>query len=128
MPASRAEYQKQYREKNKHRTKNVTVTLPISLHKEFQSFADEQGISLSNLLRESADLQIRQSKLKARAITKELRELRFLISNVANNVNQMAHHSNRLKQVLDENAVFTQLRELDEMVTKFVDNRLNDPS
>lgn len=127
MPANSAEYQKQYRKKYNKRVKNVTVSLPISLHTELQAFAKTQGISLSALLREATDLQFRHSRLKSKAITAELQELRFLISNISNNVNQMAHHSNRLKRVLDENEVFNQLRELEELVTSFVDTRLNEP-
>lgn len=127
MPANSADYQKQYRKKYNQRVKNVTVSLPKSLHAEFQAFAKTQGISLSALLREATDLQIRQSRLKPKEIMAELQELRFLISNISNNVNQMAHHSNRVKQVADENEVFNRLRELDDLITNFVDTRLNEP-
>ena len=127
MPANSAQYQKQYRKKYNQRVSNVTVSLPKSLHAEFQVFAKTQGISLSALLREATDLQIRQSRLKSKAITVELQELRFLISNISNNVNQLAHHSNRVRQVVNENEVFNRLRELDELITQFVDIRLNEP-
>lgn len=127
MPANSADYQKEYRQTYNKRVKNVTVSVPVSLHREFQTYADSQGISLSALLREATDLQIRQSRLKPKEIVAELRELRFLISNISNNVNQMAHHSNRLRQVVDENEVFKRLHELDELITQYVDSRLNEP-
>ncbi len=127
MPANSAEYQKRYREQYNKKVCNITVGVPVSLHKEFQAYANSQGISLSALLREATDLQIRQSRLKSRELESELKELRFLISNISNNVNQMAHHSNRVKQVANENEVFNRLRELDELITSFVDSRLNEP-
>jgi len=76
-------------------------------------------------MRESTDLQIRGNALKSQAVEAELKELRFLISNIANNVNQMARHSNTVKQVTDENEVFRTLHELEQLVTDFTNNRLN---
>ena len=78
-------------------------------------------------MRESTDLQIRGNTLKSRAVEEELKELRFLISNIANNVNQMARHSNQIKQVTDENEVFQKLHELEQLVTNFTNNRLKQP-
>lgn len=124
MPSNSAEYQRQYRLKNAKRRKEVSVALPIDLHREFSAFAKEQGMSLAGLMREATDLQICGSKLKSREVTEELRQLRFLLANIANNVNQMAHHSNRVQQVIDENGVFEQLHELEKLIVGFTDTRL----
>jgi len=64
------------------------------------------------------------SQLKSRNVESELKELRFLISNIANNVNQMARHSNTVKHVADDNAVFQRLSELDQLIVDFTDTRL----
>jgi RNase H-fold protein (predicted Holliday junction resolvase) len=127
MPSNSSEYQRQYRAKHRKTRKEVSVSLPISLHKEFSSFAKRQNMSLARLMRESTDLQIRGNTLKSRAVEEELKELRFLISNIANNVNQMARHSNQIKQVTDENEVFQKLHELEQLVTNFTNNRLKQP-
>ena len=55
MPSNSAEYQRQYRLKNAKRRKEVSVTLPIDLHREFSAFAKEQGMSLAGLMREATD-------------------------------------------------------------------------
>lgn len=125
MPANTSDYQKQYRDRNKNRTKNVTVTVPLSQHQAFAKFAGKQGISLSALMREATDLQIRRSQMKSQALMAEVQELKFLVSNISNNVNQMAHHSNRVREVVDANQLFNRLRELDELITHFVDTRLH---
>lgn len=127
MPSNSSEYQRQYRAKHRKTRKEVSVSLPISLHRELSSFAKKQNMSLARLMRESTDLQIRGAALKSQAVEEELKELRFLISNIANNVNQMARHSNRLKQVTDENEVFQKLHELEQLVTDFTNKRLQQP-
>jgi hypothetical protein len=81
---------------------------------------------MSELLREASLHQLRNAGLKSDALEEEIRELKFLISNIANNVNQMAHHSNRLRKVMDENSVLERLQELDQRVTKFIDYRMSD--
>jgi hypothetical protein len=127
MPSNSAEYQRQYRAKHKKLRKEVSVSLPVSLHHEFSEFAKKQNMSLAALMRESTDVQIRGNALKSRAVEAELKELRFLISNIANNVNQMARHSNTVKKVTDENEVFRTLHELEQLVTNFTNNRLKQP-
>jgi len=127
MPSNSSEYQRQYRAKHRKTRKEVSVSLPISLHREFSGFAKKQNMSLAGLMREATDLQIRGVALKSQAVEAELKELRFLISNIANNVNQMARHSNRLKQVTDENEVFQKLHELEQLVTDFTNKRLQQP-
>lgn len=127
MPSNSKEYQRQYRAKHKKTRKEVSVSLPISLHREFSGFAKKQNMSLAGLMREATDLQIRGVAFKSQAVEAELKELRFLISNIANNVNQMARHSNRIKQVTDENEVFQKLHELDQLVTNFTNKRLQRP-
>jgi len=127
MPSNSKEYQRQYRAKHRKTRKEVSVSLPISLHREFSSFANKQNMSLAGLMREATDLQIRGAAFKGQAVEVELKELRFLISNIANNVNQMARHSNRIKQVTDENEVFHKLHELEQLVTNFTNSRLQRP-
>lgn len=127
MPSNSKEYQRQYRAKHRKTRKEVSVSLPISLHREFSSFAKKQNMSLARLMREATDLQIRGAAFKSQAVEVELKELRFLISNIANNVNQMARHSNRIKQVTDENEVFQKLHDLEQLVTNFTNSRLQRP-
>jgi len=38
----------------------------------------------------------------------------------------MAHHSNRLRHVVDENAALTNLAELDGLIRNFVSDRMHD--
>ena len=61
------------------------------------------------------------------AIEQELKELRLLMRNIANNVNQMARHSNTIRHVDDEQGLFKHLHLLEETILTYTRNRLRDP-
>lgn len=126
MPANSKEYQKAYRAKNHAARKVVSVSLSADDHRDIARYAKGQGLSVSALLREATLHQCRGSQLASPGVQDELRQLRFLLSNIANNMNQMAHHSNRLRHVVDENAPLTNLAELDGLIRNFVSDRMHD--
>lgn len=125
MPANSAEYQKQYRERTKRKFRDVSVRLTVQDYYELKSYADKNGYGMATILREGALAQIRRSHLRASGVEAELKELRFLIATIANNVNQMAHHSNVLRHVVDEGGALEKLRELEGLIEGFVDDKLN---
>jgi len=124
MPSNSPEYQREYRKRTANKHKDVSVGLPIDDYRELKAFAKKQKLSLSRLLREATLHQMRGSQIRSKAIQDELTELRFLVSNIANNMNQIAHHSNRIKHVVDENGVLQRFAELDALLVDFVDTRL----
>lgn len=126
MPANSSEYQKAHRKRTAHLRKVVSVSMSPTEHRDLRKFAASQKFSMSELLREASLHQLRNAHLKSPELEEEIRELKFLISNIANNINQMAHHSNRLRKVTDENSVLERLQELDQRVTKFIDTRMSD--
>ena len=110
MPANSAQYQRDYREKTKRQYKDVSVRLPVSDHRELKSYGQANGMRLATVLREGALAQIRSSSLRSSGVEAELKELRFLLASIANNVNQMAHHSNVVRHVVDEGGALTKLK------------------
>lgn len=124
MPSNSPEYQRAYRKRTAKKRKEVSVSLPIDDYRELQSFAKAQKLSLARLLREATLHQARGTQIRSKAIEEQLTELRYLMSNIANNMNQIAHHSNRVKHVVDENGVLQRFAELDALLVDFVDSRL----
>ena len=124
MPSNSPEYQRAYRKRTAKKHKEVSVGLPIDDYRELQSFAKAQKLSLARLLREASLHQARGTQIRSKAIEEQLNELRYLMSNIANNMNQIAHHSNRIKHVMDENGVLQRFAELDALLVDFVDTRL----
>lgn len=104
--------------------KVVSVSMPMDDFAEIDRYAKSQGFSSSKLLREATLHQVRNSQMRSTDVEEELQELRFLVSNIANNVNQMAYHSNRLRHVVDENAVLAELQKLDQLIVDFTNSRL----
>ena len=123
MPANSKEYQRDYRARNKGKRHVVSVSLSSDDHRDIARFAKAQDMSLSAILRESTLQQSRMAQLQSPQVVEELKELRFLISNIANNMNQMAHHANRVKHVVDENGVLEQFMELDKIIRDFANSR-----
>ena len=126
MPANSKEYQKAYRVKNHATRKVVSVSLSVDDHRDIARYAKKHRLSVSSLLREATLHQCRKSQLASPEVQNELRELRFLLSNIANNMNQIAHHSNRIRYVIDENAALAHLAELDALIRNFVSDRMHD--
>jgi hypothetical protein len=122
MPADRREYQKEYRKKYKTRSRRVTVVYSADEFKMIEKEAATSEAKLASLIRDrslspSASISAQKGKSAADEIVKELR---FLLRNVANNMNQMAYHSHRLRQVLDENEPLLALARLEEQMTEIL--------
>ena len=124
MPANSAQYQRDYRDRTKRQYKDVSVRLPVADHRELKAYGQSNGMRLATVLREGALAQIRSTSLRSSGVEEELKELRFLLSGIANNVNQMAHHSNVVRHVVDEGAALTKLKELEALIEGFVDTKL----
>ena len=53
-------------------------------------------------------------------IRDELQEIKFLLRNVANNINQIAHYSNRVKHMIDENGLLLEVQKMEQAVYDWV--------
>ena len=47
--------------------------------------------------------------------------MKFLLRNVANNINQIAHRSNTLKVMVDERELLMQLKKLEDGIASFIE-------
>ena len=63
-----------------------------------------------------------QEKSRLETIEKELHSLGLLVRNIANNVNQMAHHSNSLNYMIEEQNLLGYLQNLDESMKTTINN------
>lgn len=124
MPANSAQYQQDYRKRTAAKRRVQSVSLAQADYAEIKRYAKAQNMSVSALMREATLHQCRGSHLKSAGVENELRELRFLIATIANNVNQMAHHSNTVRHVVDEGGALRQLKELEALIEGFVDDKL----
>ena len=125
MPNDRSEYLKAYRQSYKTRHKRVTVVYTADEFKKVEADAKSAQMPVTSLVRaRSLDAEpiIAPSSVYENGESAE-KQLIFLLRNIANNINQMAYHSNRLRMVLDENEPLLALQQLEDEVRAFLRKR-----
>jgi len=121
----RTAYMKDYRADYKTRVRIVKVTVPISVFKKLEARAAEEGIKPASLAREYVETGLKRDTRAPTEVRNELFSISRLIRSIANNLNQMAYHSNTVRQVTDERGVFQWLKELEKHVADYTHGRLN---
>lgn len=126
MKEKRSEYQKQYREKYKSRTKRVNLTFSNEEHRVFLHSAKTEGEKLTSHIKKLAISGLTGKSHIPPDLKKELKTLRFAIHNIANNVNQIAHYSNTVHSMTvdDENNLLQYLKQLDDVVQDYTEGRI----
>lgn len=124
MPTDRAEYQKQYRKAYATKTRSIRVALTRQEYSRVEREAKQNNTTVAAFSRG----QILKEPIQAvssniNASEDAAKEVVFLLRNIANNINQMAYHSNRLRMVLDENEPLIVLQELETELKAFLKKR-----
>lgn len=119
---NRKEYQKAYwsKYKDNKRRYQPRVSLTDTEYKTFSKLAKAEGVSVSKLIKNMALAYQQESFLLPQSEIDKLNEFVYLIRNIANNINQMAHHSNSIKSVVDSGRVFDHLKMIEDEVKSFV--------
>lgn len=123
MPIDK-DYHKKYREEYKKKVKYINVAVPIAMYEELEKLSDIEQVPVSVLLRNMALAYMQQKTFVPKTIESELKEFTFLIRNVANNINQIAHHSNIIKHMVDENSLLMEIKKLEDRVMDYTLNKL----
>lgn len=116
MPTDRRDYLKDYRQKMKARVKRVSLTFSASEYAAFEAAASVAGEKPASFVKALALQALHHEVALPEAVESELAELSRLVRNVANNVNQMARHSNRIARVLDDNEPLLEVARLDALL------------
>ena len=126
MNPKRSEYQKQYQAKYKTRVKRVNLTFHKDEHRALLRGAKSQGKKTTTYIKELALAGMRGHVLPSKSLEEELKTLKFAIRNIANNVNQIAHHSNIVHDLTqaDENNLLQHLKQLEEAVERYTEGRI----
>lgn len=117
----RSEYLRAYRQKYRDHAKRVNLTFDLSEHRLLSRAAKAEGIPLAALVKRLALQSLPGAQAEAPGLlAEELAELDRVIRTIANNVNQMARHSNRIAHVLDEQEVFLHIAALQDELKRSV--------
>ena len=123
MPNS--DQRKAYLQSYQANTHRVAITLTSTEYAELEKRAKAEGVKPTTLVKNMAIAYHQSQQIPQEPILKELQELRFLLRNSANNINQIAHHSNTVGRLVDENGFLDEVRKMETTINEFVALRLN---
>ena len=126
MNEKRREYQQQYREQYKSQAKRVNLTFNQDENRAFSRAAKTENVKLTTYIKQLALAGLEEQTHIPEEIKVELKTLRFAIHNIANNVNQIAHYSNTVRNMTmsDENNLLQYLKQLDEVIQSYTEGRI----
>lgn len=116
MDDKRREYLKNYQEQRK----RINLSLSLSDYKKVEYLAQKLSLKPTSFVHHIIQEKLGKNPNISPEIQKELREVKYLIRNIANNINQVAHRSNILKAMLDENALLMELKKLEDTIMNYV--------
>lgn len=119
MNTKNKQNQQQYMQEFRRQHKRVELNLSLPQYRAFQKAAFAEQLSVSQTIKNMAIAYEQQCYFIPQELKDQLDTLHFLIRNVANNVNQIAHRSNTLQVMVDEHNLLLELKKLEDMVTQF---------
>ena len=117
---NRKEYYKKYNKEKRKQLKDVHIYLTQEQYNYFEKVAEKEGLTVTSLIKAMALLQAEKTYYLPKEIQEKLNEFVFLIRNIANNVNQIARHSNIIKTLTDEHGLLNYLQRLETEVKEYV--------
>ena len=119
MDSNRTSYQKAYRKR--YGSKRVNLTLSPEEYRTFLAAANKDKQKLTSYIKSLAVSALENQAHIPQSLQAELQTLRFAILNIANNVNQIAHHSNRVRGLTahDEHNLLLHIKQLDDVVQAY---------
>lgn len=120
----RKAYQHAYKQTYRTAMRSVTLTIPVADHRRLVKAAQGFGKKPTTLLYELAFAHFDAAVFVPPALDGELKHLKYLIRNIANNLNQIAHHTNTVKRAADAGAVFAELKRLERCIEEYTRGRL----
>ena len=120
-----SDQRKAYLQSYQANTHRVAITLTASEFAELEKRAKAEDVKPTTLVKNMAIAYHQSQQIPQEPILKELQELRFLLRNAANNINQIAHHSNTVGRLVDENGFLDEVRKMETTINEFVALRLN---
>ena len=121
---TRASYDKRYRAEYVDRVRYINIAFARADLARIEARADKDGVRIAPLVRALALAQLDGTAFVSKTMDGKVDQLRWLMSNIANNVNQMARHSNRLRIMVDEDGLLAHIETLERLVIDYTLDRL----
>jgi hypothetical protein len=124
MSEKRRAYQKEYKKRYDAKNKRVNLTLADDEYRDFVRHAKKTKVT--SYIKQLAIAGLNSQTVLPDNIEEELKTLRFAIRNIANNINQIAHHSNTMRGISSEaeHSVFQYLKQLEDVVESYTKGKI----
>jgi hypothetical protein len=130
MTNDRDDYLKGYRQQYNAQNKRISITVSNAEYEALSHTARQEHKKVTALVKDYAFASLAGSLAMPRHLQEELQQLGLLIRNIANNVNQIARHSNRVQALVDgdEHNLLTHLQSLEKEVIAYTSGQYSKSS
>jgi hypothetical protein len=119
------DYHRAYKREYAQNHKNMMISFTLEEYEEIKKLADNEDTKPTTFFKSRGFAYIHQKIFVPVDLKEDLKELKFLIRNIANNVNQIAHHSNLVEKLVNENEFLMQIKKLEDAVFDYTKKRLD---
>jgi hypothetical protein len=117
--AKRRESKKRHREK----TKRISITLSEEEYNLLKSRADKLNTKPTTYLKNVYNSYHKKTIVQSQDLQDDIKDLRFLIRNIANNINQIARNNNIMNSLFNGKKAITKLSELENLILDFIERK-----
>ena len=122
----RKRYLKTYMTDYRGNRKFLNLAMPLDEFERLERAAAQEGLKPGRFAVELALRHVDGAVYVPAALQTELKALRYLIRTIANNLNQIAHHTNAVRKAADHGAVFAELKRLETVIADYTTGRLKE--
>lgn len=115
-----SEKRKRYLDDYIDKRKRINISLSADEYSKISYLADLNNTKPTSFITQLVQHHLNKSPFISSQLQDEIKEMKFLLRNVANNINQIAHRSNTLKVMVDERDLLMELKKLEDGIASFI--------
>lgn len=115
-----SEKRKRYLDEYIDKRKRINISLSADEFSKISYLADLNNTKPTSFITQLVQHHLNKSPFISSQLQDEIKDMKFLLRNVANNINQIAHRSNTLKVMVDERDLLMELKKLEDGIASFI--------
>ena len=115
-----SEKRKRYLDEYIDKRKRINISLSADEYSKISYLADLNDTKPTSFITQLVQHHLNKSPFISSQLQDEIKDMKFLLRNVANNINQIAHRSNTLKVMVDERDLLMELKKLEDGIASFI--------
>ena len=120
-----SEKRKQYLDDYVDPRKRISISLSSADFSKVTYLAQLNQTKPTSYIADLVQHQLNKTPLIPQELTEDIKEMKFLLRNIATNINQLTHRSNTLKVLVDERGLLLELQKLEEGITTYIHKHVN---